>query len=131
MAGIINKHFGVTTVVSDFNQDGWPDAVIGNLNGKLRAFINNGGKRHWLKVRFKDQTRSLGAIVTLTMENGQTYTNQFYSSEGLGSDQTSDLFFGLDNQTNIKSIQVSYQNGKTVSIDSPQVDSTINLADYQ
>ncbi|RBW41636.1 CRTAC1 family protein [Psychromonas sp. B3M02] len=131
VAGILNKHFGVTTVVSDFNQDGWPDAVIGNLNGKLRAFINNGGKRHWLKVRFKDQTRSLGAIVTLTMENGQTYTNQFYSSEGLGSDQTSDLFFGLDNQTDIKSIQVSYQNGKTVSIDSPQVDSTINLADYQ
>lgn len=130
VAGISNKHFGVTTVVSDFNQDGWPDAVIGNLNGKLRAFINKGGTRHWLKVAFKDETNSIGALVILTMNNGQTYTNQFYSSEGLGSDQTSDVFFGLGEQTQIKSVQVKYQSGKTVNIDSPKVDSTIKLSEY-
>lgn len=130
VAGISNKHFGVTTVVSDFNQDGWPDAVIGNLNGKLRAFINNGGTRHWLKVAFKDETHSIGALVTLTLVDGQTYTNQFYTSEGLGSDQTSDLFFGLGEQTEIKSVKVHYQSGKTVNIDTPQVDSTIDLSDY-
>ena len=131
VAGIANKKFGVTTVVSDFNQDGWPDAVIGNLNGDLRAFINTGGDRHWLSVALKDETHSIGALVTLTMENGQVYKNQFYSSEGLGSDQTSALFFGLGSQTEIASLQIKYQTGEVININAPKIDTTINISDYE
>jgi hypothetical protein len=129
VSGIANKKFGVTTVVSDFNNDGWPDAVIANLNGPLRAFINNGGDRHWLKVAFDDDVSSIGALLTLTMADGTTYKNQFYTSEGLGSDQTTDVFFGLGDQTAIRSLVVTYQNGETITIDSPRIDTTIDTSD--
>lgn len=128
VSGISNKNFGVTTVVSDFNNDGWPDAVIGNLNGPLRAFINNGGDRHWLKVDFKDEVNSIGALVTLTMVDGTVYKNQFYTSEGLGSDQTTDVFFGLGTHTDILSLEVNYQNGQRVFIDKPTVNTTISAS---
>lgn len=127
VSGIANQKFGVTTVVSDFNNDGWPDAVIANLNGPLRAFINNGGDRHWLKVSFKDEVRSIGALVTVAMKSGKKYTNQFYTSEGLGSDQAPEVFFGLGDQTAIASVEVKFQDGKTVKVDSPKVDTTIDL----
>jgi hypothetical protein len=131
VSGIANKHFGVTTVVSDFNNDGWPDAVIANLNGPLRAFINQGGHHHWLKVAFKDEPASIGALVTLTLSDGTQYKNQFYTSEGLGSDQTTHVFFGLGDQTAIRSVTVKYQNGKTITIESPDVNSVINMSLYQ
>lgn len=130
VSGIGNKHFGVTTVVSDFNNDGWPDAVIANLNGPLRAFINNGGERHWLKVAFKDQPNSIGALLTLTLTDGSIYKNQFYTSEGLGSDQTAEVFFGLGKQTSIRSLEVVFQSGKTVVIDSPKADTVIDISSY-
>lgn len=127
VAEISNKLFGITTVVSDFNNDGWPDAVIANLNGPLRAFINNAGNRHWLKVRLKDDVGSIGALLTLTLENGTQYKNQFYTSEGLGSDQTSDVFFGLAADSKIRTLTVDYQSGTSITIDSPTVDSIIEL----
>ena len=128
VSGISNQNFGVTTVVSDFNDDGWPDAVIANLDGPLRAFINQGGERHWLKVHFKDEVKSIGALVTVKMKSGITYTNQFYTSEGLGSDQTTDVFFGLGDQTDISSVNIKFQDGRTVNIDSPTVNTTIDLS---
>jgi hypothetical protein len=128
VSGIANKNFGVTTVVSDFNNDGWPDAVIANLNGPLRAFINDGGDRHWLKVAFKDEPNSIGALLTLTLGDGSVYKNQYYASEGLGSDQTSDVFFGLGEQTVIRSLQVVFQNGKSILIESPKADSVIDIS---
>ncbi len=129
-SGISNHKFGVTTVVSDFNNDGWPDVVIGNLNNPLRAFINQGGSNNWLKLAFKDEARSIGAIATLTLADGSRYTNQRYTSEGLGSDQTSDLFFGLGSKENIHSLTVMYQDGTVLLIDTPKKNSTIDLSQY-
>lgn len=128
VAGIGNKKFGVTTVVSDFNDDGWPDAVIGNLDGQLRAFINKGGDNHWLKVSMKDEVASIGALLTLTATDGTSYTNQFYTSEGLGSDQTSTIFFGLGQTSELKSLTVKYQDGQTVLVDSLSVNTTVDVS---
>ncbi len=126
VAGIENKLFGVTTIVSDFNEDGWPDAVIGNLNGDLRAFLNDGGDNNWLKVRLPDAPSSIGARVRLTTSDGATYFNQFYTSEGLGSDQTSDLFFGLGSSESLAELEVAYQNGDTLRIPNPAINSLIH-----
>ncbi len=130
VANIENKKFGVTTLATDFNNDGWPDVVIGNLDGKLRAFLNNGGSNHWLKVNFPDSVHSLGALLTLTMADGTRYYNQIYASEGLGSDQVSSAFFGLGNNSAIASLDIQFQNGDTVNIAEPAANSVISVADY-
>ncbi|MGI9288949.1 MAG: FG-GAP repeat domain-containing protein, partial [Pseudomonadales bacterium] len=104
MAGLSNKKFGVNMVVTDFNDDGWPDVVLGNLDSELRAFLNAGGTNHWLKVRLPDVPSSLGAIVTVETSSGKKFVNQVYTSEGLGSDQSHELFFGLGEEAALKNV---------------------------
>jgi hypothetical protein len=127
MAGLSNKNFGVNMVVTDFNKDGWPDVVLGNLSSELRAFVNNGGSNHWLKVRLADSPLSLGAIVTLITDTGETFVNQVYTSEGLGSDQSHELFFGLGKTLAVNSVSVQYQSGVKKTIEKPSIDSVISL----
>jgi hypothetical protein len=131
MAGIANENFGVNMVVTDFNKDGWPDVVLGNLGSELRAFVNNGGSNHWLKVRLTDSPASLGAIVTLETDAGETFVNQVYTSEGLGSDQSHELFFGLGEISAIKSLSVRYQSGITKTINNPSIDTLISAESFQ
>jgi hypothetical protein len=118
-------------VVTDFNKDGWPDVVLGNLGSELRAFVNNGGSNHWLKVRLTDSPASLGAIVTLETDAGETFVNQVYTSEGLGSDQSHELFFGLGEISAIKSLSVRYQSGITKTINNPSIDTLISAESFQ
>lgn len=127
MAGLSNENFGVNMVITDFNQDGWPDVVLGNLDSELRAFINEGGSNHWLKVKLADSPASLGAIVSLETDAGKTFVNQVYTSEGLGSDQSHELFFGLGEASAIKSVSVKYQNGSIKVIDNPAINSLITI----
>ena len=125
MAGLSNEKFGVNMVATDFNQDGWPDVVLGNLDSELRAFINQGGNNNWLKLRLPDAPGSLGAIVSLETEAGQKFVNQVYTSEGLGSDQSHELFFGLGSTSTLKSLSIKYQNGDVRLISNPKINTVI------
>ena len=128
VAGIANQNFGVTMVVTDFNQDGWPDAVLGNLDSELRAFINDGGSNNWFKVRLPDSPASIGAIATLQTASGKSYVRQFYTSEGLGSDQSTELFFGLGSENALTNLKVDFQNGSSVSFDDLAANTTVEVA---
>jgi enediyne biosynthesis protein E4 len=118
-ARIENKKFGITAVVTDFDQDGWPDAAIANLSGPLRVFMNQGGENNWLKVRLPDRPSSIGALITLTREDGSTMIGQYFTSEGLGSDQSSEVSFGLGQTADIRSVSIRYQDGSEERFDSP------------
>ncbi len=124
-ARISNQNFGVTMVVTDFNQDGWPDVVLGNLDSELRAFLNAGGANQWLKVILPNTPASIGARLQLETASGQRYVEQFYTSEGLGSDQTRAIFFGLGNETALKELSITFQNGSTVVIPKPEINTVV------
>ncbi len=112
VSGAANKFFGLSPVVSDFNQDGWPDIVWMNLNGPLRAMLSEGiPDRNWLTVRLADVPASVGALITVTLPDGRTLTDQFITGEGLSSDQTPDLHFGLDGVQSA-TVTVQYQSGQ-------------------
>jgi hypothetical protein len=128
VANIENKNFGLTPVVTDFNKDGKPDVVLANINGPLRAFINQDtDDNHWLKVRLMDNPSSIGALVTVKTASGKIYTNQFYTSEGLCSDQTHEIFFGLGKEDTIKKLVVRYQDGHTDTVLDAKVNTIVNL----
>ncbi len=112
-------------VVSDFNQDGWPDVVLGNLDSELRAFLNDGGTNNWVKVQLPDTPSSIGAIARLETASGKQYVRQFYTSEGLSSDQTSALFFGLGEETALKQLTIEFQNGSVTTFDDLEANTTI------
>ena len=110
-AGAKNRNYAITPVVSDFNNDGRPDIFWANINGQAKAFLSGGDIGGAITVRLPDRTNSLGAIVIVTTPDGFTRTKQFMTSQGLGSDQSADLIFGIgDNET--ANIEIRFQSGE-------------------
>ncbi len=109
-AGAVNRNYAVAPVVSDFNDDGRPDLVWANIAGEAKAFISGVDTGNWLKVRLPDNTASLGAIVTVTTPDGMVRTKQFTASQGLGSDQSAEMIFGLGEATEA-TVEARFQNG--------------------
>ncbi len=122
-----NKNFGISPIATDFNQDGWPDIAISNLNGPLKAFLNEGGSNNWLKVRLPNVPKSIGAMVVLTTDSGKIFRNQFYTSEGLSSDPSHELYFGLGTETKITSVKIMLQTGESKSYEAPEANQTLKV----
>jgi len=127
-ANVVNKNYAITPLSSDFNNDGYPDLVYVNLNGPVKAFINKGGNKSFVKVRMADKANLIGAKVTVTTEKG-SQTNFNTIGEGLCSDQSNTLIFGLADAKTIKSITVTDSNGKIQTIENSQLNSTVAIAE--
>ncbi len=59
---------------------------------------------------FNENAKNIGAKVILTTASGKTLTEDYIIGEGLVSDQSSSVHFGLG-QEEIKSIQIKYIDG--------------------
>ena len=125
-AGVENRHFGIAPVISDFNGDGWPDLFWANLNEPALAYISKGGEKKWLKVKLPNNAASLNAIVTVELESGDKLTKQLMTSQGLGSDQSRELIFGLGDGKAGR-VTIKFQDGDTALYDAPAAGSTINV----
>jgi len=127
ISGVVNKHFGQSPLIADFNRDGYPDIIYVNIDGPLRAFLNNGGDNNFVTVSLKDNAESLGARVTVLKTDGTRLTKQVVTSTGFASDQTPELFFGLGQDTDITSIEVIWPSGRTKTINNVEVNSQITI----
>ncbi len=128
-SGVVNRRFEITALVADFNQDGYPDMVRVNLVGPTVAFINDGGDNHYLKVRVPDVASSMGARVAVTTGSGRVMYDWLVTGEGLVSDQTHILSFGFGEETICQRIEILYMDGRTQTIESPPIDSTIDVGE--
>jgi hypothetical protein len=126
-AGLVNRNYEITPLVADFNNDGYLDIIRANLAGPSYAFLSSGGKNGFLKIRLADSPASLGALVEVTIAGGVKLTKQFTSGEGMSSDQSHDLIFGLGAASSVESINVYYASGKTRQIASPSIGETIYI----
>lgn len=127
ISGVVNKHYGESQLIADFNRDGYPDIIYVNLEGPLRAFINDGGDNNFVTVTLKDNAESLGARVIVEKMDGTKLTKQVVTSTGFLSDQTPELFFGLGLDTAITSIEVIWPSGRTKTIGNVEVNSRITV----
>jgi len=93
--GVQNRQYGISPLTADFNQDGYPDLVHVNLLGTQNVFISEGGEQGYLKVILPNTIESVGAEVTVTLDDGSTIVQTFVVGEGLVSDQSHTLIFGL------------------------------------
>lgn len=110
-AQALNKHYAITPLTSDFNNDGYPDLVYVNLNGPLRVLLNNGGNQQYLKVRFPERGAFLGSKVEVATTNGKLMSDVYIIGEGLTSDNTNVLTFGIDVGDSILSASIKYVDG--------------------
>ena len=124
-ANAINKNYAITPLSSDFNQDGYPDLAFANIDGPVIVRLNEGGDANFIGVRLPENAKYAGASITVTKKDGTTLTDAYVIGEGLGSDQTSTVTFGLGTESEITSVSVALPDGTTQKIQNPKVN-TIN-----
>ena len=124
-SGVVNRYYEITSLVADFNLDGYPDLVRVNLAGPIRAFINNGGDNNYLTVKLPDQVRSFGAVVKVSLDDQQQLTDYSVAGEGLSSDQGRVLTFGLGPKRRVSSVYVQFADGPSHTIVEPRINSVL------
>lgn len=117
---VVNKHYGITPLVTDFNQDGYQDLVWVNIDGPVNAFLNEGGDNNYLQLTFPENFENIGAKVKVVTSSGKTITEDYVIGEGLVSDQSATVHFGLG-KDDIKSIQITYIDGRTQNLDDVKI----------
>ena len=125
-SGVVNPHFAITSLVSDFNLDGYLDMIWVNIDTPSLAYINKGGTNNYIQIDLGETVIAQGAKVTVTTPT-KTLTDWLVTGEGLASDQTALLQFGLGNDTSVSSIEVSLANDEKISIDNPKINSIVDL----
>ncbi len=111
-AGVINRHYSVSPITSDFNGDGYPDIVHVNLSGRSKAFLSKAGDNGYLKVKLPATVGSIGAVVKVSLDDGGDVTKFYVSGEGLCSDSSRTITVGLGAKK-ATTVSVSYINGST------------------
>jgi hypothetical protein len=120
-AGVINKNYAISPVTADFNQDRYPDLLYSNLSGTVKAFINDGGDADYISFRFKETSKNVGSMITLTLSNDTTLTDAYIVGEGLSSDQTATLTFGLGTGKSVRAATIQYPGGSSKVIENPAI----------
>jgi len=125
-SGVVNPYYAITSLVSDFNQDGYLDMIWVNIDTPSLAYINKGGSNNYLQVDLGESVQVQGAKVTVTTPT-KTLTEWLVSGEGLASDQTALLQFGLGEDTEVTNITIWLTNDMEISIDNPEINSILDL----
>lgn len=98
-AGVVNKRYSIAPVTTDFNGDGRPDIVYVNIAGRSKVFLSKKiGENGYLKIRLPDDVSSIGAMVTITLDDGRLIPKPYVSGEGLASDSSRVIIAGLGAQ---------------------------------
>lgn len=120
-AGVVNEKYAITPLTSDFNQDGYPDLIFANISGKSQAHINTGGDANFIAFRLPETAKFAGSKITITKTDGSILSDVYVIGEGLASDQTATLTFGLGTDTEIKSARIRFGNGSEEPINNAVV----------
>lgn len=120
-AGVVNKNYAISPLSSDFNKDGYPDLIYSNLNGKVKAFINKGGDHDFIAFRFPENAEYAGSHITLNFDDDQILSDVYVIGEGLGSDQSSTVTFGLGEAKEPVSALITLPTGEALKMDKPAI----------
>lgn len=103
-------------VVTDLDDDGWPDLFITRNHGRTLALRNQGAKgNHSFAIGLRGppgNPTGVGSRITVTMTDGKTQTAEVHAGSGYLSQSTPTLFFGFVDHNLPKSITVRWPDGR-------------------
>lgn len=115
----------------DVDNDGDMDVLVANNNGPTRLLLNAVGNRnHWLGLRLmlQDAPReALGARVEVVLGSGRSLWRRVQSDGSFCSARDSRVLVGLDQETTVKAINVTWPGGSKESFKVTKVDRYIVL----
>jgi hypothetical protein len=103
-------------VVADFDDDGYPDLYLRNLNDRAVYYRNTGGANHWLRlslVGVESNRDAIGAVVRVT-SGGTNQLRQITAGEGFYSSHDKRPLFGLGAAT-VADVVVRWPSGRVES----------------
>lgn len=127
-AGVVNRNYAITPLASDFNGDGFLDLAYSNLGGPAKVYINNGGQNNYVKVRIPETGVNAGAHIEVQTKNGETLSDAYVIGEGLSSDQSNTLVFGMGADNKPTEIRVTFTNGQTRIVENPETNSIYTIS---
>lgn len=113
----IEGHISAGTASGDLNNDGYLDLYVCNWGGEAEAndcYINQNRTKHWVKFRLRGTTSNsygIGSWITLTLDNDTIQTRYFSRDTGYGSENSTEIHFGLGSSTKINSIKIEWPSG--------------------
>ena len=117
--GLENPFFGQSPLVVDFNQDGKSDLLWINMDGPVRALMNQSQAKVF-NVLVPEAPSLLGTRVYILTNQGKSYTKEVMTSVGLMSDQSPRLSFALGEDEEVKELVIIKPDGRKISINQPK-----------
>ena len=126
-SNVVNENYAISPLSADFNDDGYPDLVYSNISGSPKLWLNNGGENNYLKINLPPNAENIGAKVSVITGTGKRLSDWLVIGEGLGSDQSHTLVFGLGSEKHIQNVVIKYIDGTIQTIDSLSINTTLNI----
>jgi hypothetical protein len=97
----------------DLDNDGDTDVVVSNGAGPARLLLNTiGSRQHWVGLRLAGPS-SLGALVTVTLQDGRTLSRRAHADGSYGSASDPRVLVGLGETAAPVTVRVRWSNGRT------------------
>ena len=115
----------------DIDNDGDTDVLVVNNNGPTRLLVNQiGNRNHWLGLRLLvgDPPRdALGATIEVVLSDGTSRHRRVRTDGSFCSSRDPRVLVGLGNASGVKSVQVTWPDGRKETWRKPPVDQYTTL----
>lgn len=114
-SGLVVSGDAKSLTTTDLNGDDRPDFVVGVNNSRALAFENRTDS-NFVAMRLAGKPgnpTSIGARVTIVDSNDQRQTAEIYAGSGYLSQSSPQLFFGMPEGTEMKSVIIHWPDGTT------------------
>ena len=134
-SGLIVPQDAKSLALTDLDDDGRPDLLIGVNNGELLAFLNRTpATNRFLRVRLRGQPgnpSAVGARVTVQLDNRTSQTAEVAAGGGYLSQSTADLYFGLGATNVVDSVVVRWPDGSSSSTKPGPAEGSLTISEGQ
>lgn len=125
-SGVVNPNYAITPLVSDFNNDGYLDFIWTNINTPSLAYVNQGGTNNFINILLPKNAKTLGAKIEIITPNKKLY-EWLLTGEGLAGDQTNSIHFGLGTEKEVKTLIITFIDGRKILIENPEINTEIKI----
>jgi hypothetical protein len=115
---------------ADYDLDGDLDVLITTNNGPAHLLRNDGGRNHAVRVALRGTSSNrdgIGARVVVTLADGSRRWGMVRSGSSYLSQSDLPLTFGLGSAGAVRTIEVTWPNGRMERVSGPTVDETITI----